>query len=178
MKKNVAWVLASLALAAQAQMASYETAWGAAAVNRIHTERSDNLSVNGLVMSATHHFTPVKMGLGQPFGEQAWLQKASHIYVSHTPASIQQKDVVNARQDQGKFGTKIYSGPVVSEIEFESQVSSGTFYTFAPMRLVGQNTEAQRVSLGYFVGPSATVSLVRASSKTTTNTNFSYTGSY
>ena len=77
MKKNVAWVLASLALAAQAQMASYETAWGAAAVNRIHTERSDNLSVNGLVMSATHHFTPVKMGLGQPFGEQAWLQKAS-----------------------------------------------------------------------------------------------------
>jgi TRAP-type C4-dicarboxylate transport system substrate-binding protein len=43
---------------------------------------------------------------------------------------------------------------------------------------VGKSVEAQRVSLGYFVGPSATVSLVRASSKTTTNTNFSYTGSY
>jgi hypothetical protein len=177
-KKYAAWGLAPLALAAQAQMASYDTAWGAAAVNRIHTERSDNLAVNGLVVSATHHFTPVKMGLGQAFGEQAWLQKASHIYVSHNPASINQNDVVNARQDQGKFGTKIYSGPVVSEVEFESQVSSSTFYTFAPMRLVGQNTEAQRVSLGYFVGPSATVSLVRASSKTTTNTNFSYTGSY
>ena len=89
MKKNVAWVLASLALAAQAQMASYETAWGAAAVNRIHTERSDNLSVNGLVMSATHHFTPVKMGAesGVEVGTSL-VALASTAYISWTSGTL------------------------------------------------------------------------------------------
>ena len=168
--------LSALALGAQAQ--TYQSAWIGTSVNQIYTERSDNLSGNGLMLSGTHYFSPVKMDYSQPFDEQAWLQKVSQIYASYTPYAINQIDVVNARQERGKIGTKIYSGSVVSEIEFETQVSSGTFNKYTPVRLMGQSIEAQRVSLGYFVGPSATVSLVRANSKTTTNTNFSYTGSY
>ena len=171
---GMAWGV--LALCAHAQ--SYQSAWGVASVNEIYTERSDNLYGNGLMLSGTHFFAPVKMDHSQPFDEQAWLQKVNQIYASYTPYNINQNDVVNARQERSKIGTKIHSGAVVSEIEFESQVSSGTFHQFTPVRLVGKSVEAQRVSLGYFVGPSATVSLVRASSKTTTNTNFSYTGSY
>ena len=168
--------LSALALGAQAQ--TYQSAWSGTSVNHIYTERSDNLYGNGLMLSGTHFFSPVKMDYSQPFDEQAWLQKVSQIYASYTPYAINQIDVVNARQERGKIGTKIYSGSVVSEIEFETQVSSGTFNKYTPVRLMGQSVEAQRVSLGYFVGPSATVSLVRASSKATTNTNFSYTGSY
>jgi hypothetical protein len=171
---GMAWGV--LALCAHAQ--SYQSAWGVASVNEIYTERSDNLYGNGLMLSGTHFFAPVKMDHSQPFDEQAWLQKVNQIYASYTPYNINQNDVVNARQERSKIGTKIHSGAVVSEIEFESQVSSGTFHQFTPVRLVGKSVEAQRVSLGYFVGPSATVSLVRASSKTTTNTNFSYTGNY
>jgi hypothetical protein len=171
---GMAWGV--LALCAHAQ--SYQSAWGVASVNEIYTERPDNLYGNGLMLSGTHFFAPVKMDHSQPFDEQAWLQKVNQIYASYTPYNINQNDVVNARQERGKIGTKIHSGAVVSEIEFETQVSSGTFHQFTPVRLVGKSVEAQRVSLGYFVGPSATVSLVRASSKTTTNTNFSYTGSY
>ena len=168
--------LGALALGAQAQ--TYQSAWSSASVNEIYTERTDNLYGNGLMLSATHYFAPVKMDYSQPFDEQPWLQKVNQIYASYTPYNINQRDVVNARQERGKVGTKIYSGSVVSEIEFETQVSSGTFYQTTPMQLIGKSVEAQRVSLGYFIGPSATVSLVRASSKTTTNTNFSYTGSY
>ena len=167
--------LSALALGAHAQ--TYQSAWGVASVNEIYTERTDNLYGNGLMWSGTHYFSPVKIDYSQPFDEQAWLQKVNQIYASYTPYNINQKDVVNARQERGKIGTKIYSGAVVSEIEFETQVSSGTFHPFTPVRLVGKSVEAQRVSLGYFVGPRATVSLVRASSQTTTNTNFSYTGS-
>ena len=170
----LAW--GALALGAHAQ--SYQSTWGGASVNQIYTDRTDNLYGNGLMLSGTHYFSPVKMDYSQPFDEQAWLQKINHIYGSYTPYNINQRDVVNARQESGKIGTKIYSGSVVSEIEFETQVSSGTFYQTTPMQLIGKSVEAQRVSLGYFIGPSATVSLVRASSKTTTNTNFSYTGSY
>ena len=170
----LAW--GALALGAHAQ--SYQSTWGGASVNQIYTDRTDNLYGNGLMLSGTHYFSPVKMDYSQPFDEQAWLQKINHIYGSYTPYNINQRDVVNARQESGKIGTKIYSGSVVSEIEFETQVSSGTFYQTTPMQLIGKSVEAQRVSLGYFIGPSATVSLVRANSKTTTNTNFSYTGSY
>ena len=168
--------LSALALGAQAQ--TYQSAWGVASVNEIYTERTDNLYGNGLMLSGTHYFSPVKMDYSQPFDEQAWLQKVNQIYASYTPYTINQTDVAHARQERGKIGTKIYSGAVVSEIEFETQVSSGTFNKYTPVRLMGKSIEAQRVSLGYFVGPSATVSLVRASSKATTNTNFSYTGSY
>jgi len=168
--------LSALALGAHAQ--TYQSAWGVASVNQIYTDRTDNLYGNGLMLSGTHYFSPVKMDFSQPFDEQAWLQKINHIYGSYTPYNINQRDVVNARQENGKIGTKIYSGSVVSEIEFETQVSSGTFYQTTPMQLIGKSVEAQRVSLGYFVGPRATVSVVRASAKTTTNTNFSYTGNY
>ena len=168
--------LSALALGAHAQ--TYQSAWGVASVNEIYTERTDNLYGNGLMLIGTHYFSPVKMDYSQPFDEQAWLQKINHIYGSYTPYNINQRDVVNARQERGKLGTKIYSGSVVSEIEFETQVSSGTFHQFTPVRLMGKSVEAQRVGLGYFVGPRATVSVVRASAKTTTNTNFSYTGSY
>ena len=170
MVKISGMALIALALGAHAQ--TYQSAWGVASVNEINTERTDNLYGNGLMLSGTHYFSPVKMDFSQPFDEQAWLQKVNQIYASYTPYKINQNDVVNARQERGKIGTKIYSGAVVSEIEFETQVSSGTFNQFTPVRLLGKSVEAQRVSLGYFVGPSATVSLVRASSKTTTNTNF------
>ena len=176
MVKISGMALIALALGAHAQ--TYQSAWGVASVNEIYSERTDNLYGNGLMLSGTHYFSPVKMDFSQPFDEQAWLQKVNQIYASYTPYKINQNDVVNARQERGKIGTKIYSGAVVSEIEFETQVSSGTFNQFTPVRLLGKSVEAQRVSLGYFVGPSATVSLVRASSKTTTNTNYSYTGSY
>ena len=176
MVKISGMALIALALGAHAQ--TYQSAWGVASVNEIYTERTDNLYGNGLMLSRTHYFSPVKMDFSQPFDEQAWLQKVNQIYTSYTPYKINQNDVVNARQERGKIGTKIYSGAVVSEIEFETQVSSGTFDQFTPVRLLGKSVEAQRVSLGYFVGPSATVNLVRASSKTTTNTNYSYTGSY
>jgi hypothetical protein len=168
--------LSALALGAHAQ--TYQSAWSSASVNEIYTERTDNLYGNGLMLSGTHYFSPVKMDYSQPFDEQAWLQKVNQIYASYTPYIINQNDVAHARQERGKIGTKIYSGTVVSEIEFETQVSSSTFNQFTPLRLVGKSVEAQRVSLGYFVGPRATVSVVRASSKSTTNTNFSYTGSY
>jgi len=164
------------AMCAHAQ--SYQSVWSGTSVNQIYTDRTDNFYGNGLMLSGTHYFSPVKMDFSQPFDEQAWLQKINHIYGSYTPYNINQRDVVNARQESGKIGTKIYSGSVVSEIEFETQVSSGTFYQTTPMQLIGKSVEAQRVSLGYFVGPRATVSVVRASAKTTTNTNFSYTGSY
>jgi hypothetical protein len=168
--------LSALALSAHAQ--TYQSAWSGTSVNQIYSERSDNLSGNGLMLSGTHFFAPVKIDYSQPFDEQAWLQKVNQIYARYSPYTINQTDVVNARQERGKIGVKIYSGSVVSEIEFETQVSSGTFNKYTPVQLMGQSMEGQRVSLGYFVGPSATVSLVRASSKTTTNTNFSYTGSY
>jgi len=176
MKKISCLALSDLVLGAHAQ--TYQSAWGVASVNQIYTERTDNLVGNGLMWSGTHYFSPVKMDHSQPFDEQAWLQKVNQIYAHYTPYDIRQNDVTNARQEGGKIGTKIYSGSVVSEIEFESQVASGTFYAYTPVRLVGQSVEAQRVSLGYFVGPRATVSVVRASSQKTTNTNFSYTGSY
>ena len=176
MKKISCMALSALALGAHAQ--TYQSAWGVASVNQIYTERTDNLVGNGLMWSGTHYFSPVKMDHSQPFDEQAWLQKVNQIYAHYTPYDIRQNDVTNARQEGGKIGTRIYSGSVVSEIEFESQVASGTFYAYTPVRLVGQSVEAQRVSLGYFVGPRATVSVVRASSQKTTNTNFSYTGSY
>ena len=171
---GMAWSV--LGMCAHAQ--SYQSAWSGTSVNQIYTDRTDNLYGNGLMLSGTHYFSPVKMDFSQPFDEQAWLQKINHIYGSYTPYIINQRDVVNARQENGKIGAKIYSGSVVSEIEFETQVSSGTFYQTTPMQLIGKSVEAQRVSLGYFVGPRATVSVVRASAKTTTNTNFSYSGSY
>lgn len=176
MKKTICIAFSALAMSAHAQ--TYQSTWGVASVNQIFTERSDNLYGTGLMLSGAYFSKPVKMDASQPFDEQAWIQKVDHFYASYTPYDIHQNDVVNARQERGRIGSKIYSGPVVSEIEFESQVSSGTFNQYTPVRLMGQSTEAQRVSLGYFVGPSATVSVIRAATKTTTNTNFSYTGSY
>jgi hypothetical protein len=50
--------LGALALGAQAQ--TYQSAWSSASVNEIYTERTDNLYGNGLMLSATHYFAPVK----------------------------------------------------------------------------------------------------------------------
>ena len=65
MMKISGMALSALALGAHAQ--TYQSAWSSASVNEIYTERADNLYGNGLMLSATHYFAPVKMDHSQPF---------------------------------------------------------------------------------------------------------------
>jgi hypothetical protein len=171
-------LLGMFVLPAYAQLENYQSTLALTYEDLKYGNRTDGLNAMATTSVGTYYFSPVKIDYGQPFDEQAFLQKVNSFHIDYASMNANQDRIQNYQGQMMRVGTRLHSGGLVSELLFSNYVVSANSTNYTPVRNISTNNEIQKISVGYFVGPNASVSLVREGVLKTTTTNYSYTGSY